>query len=245
MDRGSAEHRIRALALIGAIAFVVAGATAPAGARPSPGPTVDIQSAAGLAPDGQSMTVQVLASCPERWTVVDAFVTVSQPQASGQATFSFPCIGSLRMFSVVVQSAGGTFQLGRAQATASVVIQRGRTQRAQDSELLFVQPAVFVELADTAQLESGGGALTIAVTVACPVGASPQQSYVNVSQGQTNGNGNYVPVCDGSPHTFAVSVQASRGTYQPGEAQALTFAVVEHDGNGFAGVDDERVTLVS
>jgi hypothetical protein len=45
-----------------------------------------------------------------------------------------------------------------------------------------VQPAVVVELADTAQLESGGGAVTIAVTVACPVGVTALMSSVNVSQ---------------------------------------------------------------
>jgi hypothetical protein len=104
------------------------------------------------------MTVQVLASCPERWTVVEALVVVSQPNASGQASFPLTCIGSLRMFTVVVPSGGGTFQLGEAQASASVVIKRGKTQRTQDSEVLVVQPNVIADLADTAQLESGGGA---------------------------------------------------------------------------------------
>jgi hypothetical protein len=89
----------------------------PAEARVSPGPVVDIQSAAWLAPNGGSVTVQLLALCPERWTVVEAVVAVSQPQASGQASgqASFPltCIGSLRMHSVAVRSTGGTFELGR------------------------------------------------------------------------------------------------------------------------------------
>jgi hypothetical protein len=245
MNGEFAGRSVRALALTGLIALVVAGAAGPVGARPSPGPTVDIHSASGLAPDGQSMTVQVLASCPERWTVVEAVVRVSQPQAAGQASFTFPCISSVRMFTVVVPSGGGTFQLGSAQATASVIIQRGRTQQAQDAEVLFVQPSVLADLADSAQLESGGGAVTIAVTVACPMGAIPQQSYVNVTQGLTTGNGFYVPVCDGSPHTFTVGVQASRGAYQAGGAQALTFANVEHEGIGFAGIDDQRVELVS
>jgi hypothetical protein len=191
------------------------------------------------------MSVQVLAACPERWTVTDAVVKVVQPQASGQASFSFPCIGSVRMFTVVVAAAGGTFELGEAQVTASVTITRGKTQRAQAAELVLVQPTVFVELDDTAQLESGGGALTIGVTVACPVGTTPHPSFVNVSQDNATGNGGYVPVCDGSQHTFAVRVQASQGLYSAGEAQALTFANVEHDGIGTAGVDDERITLVS
>jgi hypothetical protein len=245
MEAVSARHRVRALVLTGVIAVVVTGAAGPAGARPSPGATVDIQSAARLAPDGQTMTVQVLASCPERWTVVEAVVKVSQPQASGHASFSFPCIGSLRMFTVVLPSGGGTFRLGDAQATASVVIERGRIQQTQDAEVLLVQPSVFVDLAGRAQLESGGGAVAIAVTVACPVGANGQQSYVNVTQGQTTGNGTYVPVCDGSPHTFTVRVQAARGVYQAGGAQALTFANVEHGGIGFSGVDESPVQIVS
>jgi hypothetical protein len=109
-----ARHRIRIRALTIAVAIGLVGAGgAPAEARVSPGPVVDIQSAAGLVPDGQSMTVQVLASCPERGTVVEAVVAVSQPQASGQASFPLTCIGSLSMFSVVVTAMGGTFELGR------------------------------------------------------------------------------------------------------------------------------------
>jgi hypothetical protein len=245
MKRPSALQRMRVLAVAGVIAVLAGGAAAPAGARLAPGPAVDIQSAAGLAPDGQSMTIQVLASCPERWTVVEAVVRVSQPQASGQASFPLTCIGSLRMFTVTVASLGGTFQLGEAQATASVVIKRGRTERAEDSEVVHVQPTVFVELADTAQLATGGGAVTIAVTVACPVGATGlDSSYVSVSQGETRGAGGYAPICDGSRHTFAVSVQASRGVYQVGNAQALTFADVESEGNVFSGVDDGAIQIV-
>jgi hypothetical protein len=153
---------IRALALAAVIGLVGAGG-APAEAGQSPGPIVDIQSAAGLAPEGQSITVQLLASCPERWTVVEAVVAVSQPQASGQASFPLTCIGSPRPFTVTVPSAGGTFQLGEAQANASVLIKRGRTERAQDAEVVVVQPTVFVDLADTARLESGGGAVLIEV----------------------------------------------------------------------------------
>jgi len=133
---------------------------APAGARVAPEPTVDVQPVAGLAPDGRSIGVQVLASCPERWTVVEAVVTVSQPGASGQASFPLTCIGSLRMFAVAVPSSGGAFQLGEAQVTASVIINRRRTMPADDSQVVPVQPTVLVELAETAQLESGGGAVT-------------------------------------------------------------------------------------
>jgi hypothetical protein len=228
-----------------AVAVLAAGA-ATAEARLSPGPVVDIHSAAALAPDGGSMTVTVLASCPERWTVVEAVVAVSQPQASGRASFPLTCIGSVRSFSVRVPSGGGTFELGEASVTAAVTIRRGRTESTHDAQLVLVQPAVSVELGDTARLEAGGAAVVLDVTVACPVGATGQESYVNVSQGQTTiGNGTYLPVCDGRTHTFTVRVQAARGAYQAGAAQALTFANVEHEGFGVAGVDEGPVQIVA
>jgi hypothetical protein len=243
MKRGIRGHHIRSLVV--ALGIGLLGASgAPAEARQSPGPIVDIQSAATLTPDGQSITVQLLASCPERWTVVEAVVAVSQPQASGQASFPLTCIGSLRPFSVTVPSGGGTFQLGNAQASASVLIERGRTERAQDAGIVDVQPGVFVELADTARLESGGGAVLIDVTSACPVGANGQQSFVGVSQSPAYGNGTYFTVCDGRHHTVTVRVQASQGAYRVGSAQAQTFANVEHGGNGFSGFDESAVQIV-
>lgn len=239
---------LRVLALAGAVLALGAGAAVPAEARPDPRPTVDLHTAAPLAPDGRSLTVQLFVSCPERWTVTQAAVRVTQPQASGQASFTFPCIGPFpRGVTVTVPATSGTFSLGRAQAAATVVVARGgRTQQAQDSDSLFVQPTVLADLAETARIDGDGSAVTIGVTVACPVGAIPQQSYVNVTQGQTaTGNASYVPVCDGAPHTFTLRVPASSGTFVPGAARALTFAVVEHDGIGTAGVDDVPITLVS
>jgi hypothetical protein len=240
MGRGTARHFFRALALTALIAVLGIVATAPVAARPATGPTVDIEFFAGLAPDGGSISVQVLASCPERWTVVEAAVAVSQPQASGRASFPLTCIGSVRPFRVVVPASVGTFQLAPAQVTASVVIQRGRTEGTQDSKILDVQPTVLVELGETARLENGGEAVVIDVTVACPVGTRGLQSRVNVSQqGRVSGNGVYTPVCDATRHTFSVRVEASSGTYQTGIAQALTFADIEFGGMVFSGVDDD------
>ena len=202
---------VRTLVLVGAVALLGAAAAAPAGARFQEAPVVDIQSnPAGLAPDASSMTLAVLASCPERWTVVEAVVRISQPGASGQASFPLTCIGSLRPFSVTVPASSGAFQLGSAQVRASVVIQRGKTARADDSEVLTVQPTVLVELAETARLESGGAAVVMDVTVACPAGGNGLQSSLVVSQeGRSIGSGTYVPICDGSPHTFTVRVEAT------------------------------------
>jgi hypothetical protein len=242
MERGRI-HRTWPLALAALVAL--AAAAAPASSRPAPGPAVDLQTAAALAPDGSSLTVQVIASCPERSSVVEAVVALTQPQASGQASFPLTCIGSLRPFTVVVPASSGAFQLGTAQGTASVTIKRGKTESAQDAETVDVQPRVDVRLSDNAQLEPGGGAATIAVTVACASGANGQQSYVNVSQGEAVGSATYFPICDGSPHTFTLRVQAAQGAYQTGAARALTFANVEFGGNGFSGVDDREVQIVS
>jgi len=170
---------------------------------------------------------------------------VSQPQASGERSFPLTCIGSIRPFNVTVQSSRAPFQLGEAQATALVVIERGRTEQAQDSEVVQVDPTVFVDLANTALLQGGGEAVLIDVTAACPVGANGQQSYVSVSQGEIRGNGLYVPACDGQELVFNVRVQASRGLYRLGSADALTFAFVEEGGDSFSGVDQQAIQIVA
>jgi hypothetical protein len=142
-----------------------------------------------------------------------------------------------------VQSAG-TFALADVQVSASVVSRRGKTERAEDSELVDVQPSVVVELADTARLQSGGAAVVIAVEVACPAGTTGRAGTLNVSQrGVTSGNGSYTPECDGTAHTFSVTVQASQGAYEAGAAQALTFADIEHAGETFTGIDDGEVQI--
>jgi hypothetical protein len=240
------SQRHRALTLAGVAIVLVLGSAVSAGARPAPArPTVDLGSAGGLAPDGRSVRVEVIASCPERWIVLEATVTVSQPQASGTAPFPLTCTGGARPFTVTVQSNGDPFRLGDAQATAIVRIQRGRTEQAQDSQVIQVDPTVFVELADTASLVGAGEAVLINVTTACPVGSNGQESYVNVSQGQALGNGTYLPICDGQLHTVTVRVQAAQGLFRLGSARALSFAFVEEGGDSFSGVDDNPIQIVA
>jgi hypothetical protein len=224
-----------AAGLIALLGIVVA----PAAARPAPAPAVQVEHLAALAPDARSMSVRVLASCPERWTVVEAVVTVSQPGAVGQASFPLTCIGFMQPFGVRVPVSEGTFELGEdAQVSASVVIQRGRTLRASDSRILPVEPTVLVELAETARLESGGGAVVMDLSVACNAGTNGLESSLGVFQSETRGVGRYTPVCDGAPHTFTVRVEATNGLFQAGRAQALTFTDIEHEGRIFTGFDD-------
>jgi len=235
-----ARRGTRTLALAGSLALLALLAASPAAARPATAPSVDIQTHPGLlAPDGSSVGVQLVAKCPDRWSVVEASVSVSQPQASGRASFPLTCIGFDRVFHLVVPASSGTFGLGTAQVTATVVVSRGKTQRATDSATLAVDPGVLVELASSARLEPGGSAVRLAVTVACPVGATGVQSRLGVFQGQTSGFGSYTPVCDGDPRTFDVLVTSANGLFGEGIAQALTFADVTFAGRTFSGVDDD------
>ena len=82
MKGAAVRYRVRAFTLALALGLIAAGAAVPAQARLSPGPVVDIHSAARLVPDGSSIGVDLLASCPERWTLVEAVVAVSQPPLS-------------------------------------------------------------------------------------------------------------------------------------------------------------------
>jgi hypothetical protein len=152
-----------AVALAGAAALL-ALAAAPAAARPSPTPVVDVQPFAAIAPDGRSAAVQVIASCPERWTVVEAVLSVSQPQSFGQASFPLECVGFLQVFNVTVPVSAGVFDLGSVQVGASVIVKRGKTASSQDAETIQPSPIVAVDISGTARLVEGGA--TIDVTVA-------------------------------------------------------------------------------
>jgi hypothetical protein len=233
-------HVARALVAVALIALL-APTTAFAGpGRAKEAPDVRVQHVAALAPDGRSMIVQVLASCPERWTVVEASVRVSQPGAFGQAAFPLTCIGSLRSFLITVPVASGTFQLGDAVVSAAVVVERGKTARADDSRTLPVQPLVLVELAGFARLENDNRAVVIDVTVTCHPETTGLESRLVVSQGRTLGVGLYTPICDGTAHTFSVRVEPPEGVYNPAfVAQALTFANTEHAGQVVYGIDDD------
>ena len=134
----------------------------------------------------------------------------------------------------------GSFQLGEAQVSATVVIKRGKTARADDSDVLPVQPTVGVELAESGQRVDDGRAVVLDVTVACPEGTTGRQSSLVVSQSPVIiGSGPYTPFCDGLRHTFTVRVETNSNPYQPGIAQALTFAQIEWQGEIFYGIDDD------
>jgi hypothetical protein len=138
--------RYRRVALLGVLGAGVAVLgpviPAPAGADPKPKVTVEIAVTATLAEGGQAVVVNVTASCHRQWQVLEALVTVSQPQASGEGGFPLTCTGDDQTFSVTVRSFGAAFEPGATQASAFVLIERrGRTQQGQDSTVLQILPA--------------------------------------------------------------------------------------------------------
>ena len=247
MDRTVHSTRTRELGFAAVLALALAfvgGAVVPAAAAPSGDPTVQLGSSAGLAPDGKSVTIDVIASCPDRWRPVQATVTITQPQATGQGQIPiFSCNGSARPFRVTVGSTGGVFKLGAAQATAVVVVERGKTRRAQDSDAIQLDPTIEVRLPGAVGLIGGGEALAAGVSTACPPGATGAQSYVTISQGNTVGSGTFTPVCDGTQHGIGLTVTASQGTYHVGLSDGTAFAFIEEGGDTFSGVDQGAIEI--
>jgi hypothetical protein len=134
-------HRRRpaaAVAFVAALAgFPSVALVDPADAAPKPRVSVEVADTATLGPDGQTVVIDVTASCARPWQVLEAFVTISQPQASGMGGIPLSCTGRAETFTVTVRSFGLAFEAGEARAGAFVLIERrGETQQAQDSELI-------------------------------------------------------------------------------------------------------------
>lgn len=243
-------RRLRALVIAGVSGLVfAAGGALPADAEP-PFPDrleVRVQAGASLAPDGQSINVSVLARCPERWTVQQALVTVTQPQASGSASFPLTCTGNFGLaFRIAVPASSGEFELGMAEVTAVVSIKRGRTEQVQDTRIVTVDPIIQVDFGDrVALLRDGGQTVDVDVTVACPRQTTGQASSIFIFQGQVRGVGGFVPVCDGQPHLFTVAVEASDGLFQVGSALVGPVVEVEFEGTRFLFFANDPIQLVN
>ena len=231
------SHRLRRLAFAGLLALFVAGAAQPADAAKPRDPAIYLTSA-GLTPDSQAVIVRLDVYCSEPQTVVDARVSVVQPQASGAAPFSPRCI-ERDIVEVTVPAADGVFATGEAQVSALVVFGQGRTKEARDSEVIRVGPIVTVALADEGRLEDGGATIMVDVTVACPVGSTGQQSPVFLYPSQAF----YLPTCDGSSHPFSVRLERPQGLWLPGPATVDAFALVEEGGERFIGWDRRSVQM--
>jgi len=234
----------RRLVLTGLVGLLVAAGAPMASAHRTALSVEILSEQASLAPDGGSMTFVLSTVCDRGWTIVEASVTVTQPQASGTGPFTPNCGRIPYNVVATAPATSGTFQTGPAEVTAVLVVQQGPTKEAQDSGTLRARPDVSVVLGDQAVLESDG-AVRIDVTVTCPASAVGQGGYVRIYDGVVVGTGTFGPTpCDSLPHTVSVRVASSEGLFQVGSAEALASASVTEGGDVFPGSDLRTIQIV-
>src|SRR6266508_4460682 len=234
----------RLLIITSLVGLLVAGGAQGAAAHRTALSVEIVSEQASLAPDGGSMTFDLSTVCDRTWTIVEASVSVSQPQASGAGSFTPNCGRIPYVVRVTVPATSGRFQTGSANATAVLVVQQGPTKRAQDSAALRVRPEVSVLLADQAVLE-GDGAARIDVTVTCPMSAVGQGGSVTIYDGVVAGTGTFGSTpCDTLAHTVSVRVASPEGPFRVGSAQALASASVTEGGDVFPGDDLRTIQIV-
>ncbi len=197
-----------------------------------------------LAPDGRTMTFDLSTVCDPQWTIVEASVSVTQPQVTGTGSFTPNCGRIPYVVRATVPATSGTFHTGSAEATAVLIVKEGRTKQARDSASLRVRPDVSVVLADEAVLE-GDGAVRVDVTVTCPMSAVGQGGQVRIYDGAVVGTGTFGPTpCDTLPHTVSVRVASSEGSFHTGSAEALASASITEGGDFFPGSDLRTIQIV-
>jgi hypothetical protein len=240
MAIGNAARRLVAAIVVG---LVIASGAQPALAHRTSLSVEILSVQASLAPNGGSMTFDLETVCDRTWTIVEASVTVSQPQATGTGSFTPNCGRIPYVVRATVPATSGTFQTGPAEATAVLVVQQGRTKRAQDSASLRVRPEVSVVLGERAVIE-GDGAVRIDVTLTCPMSAVGQGGVVRIYDGRIVGTGSFGPVpCDSLSHTVSVRVVSSEGSFQAGSAEAFVSASVTEGGDFFTGADFRTIQI--
>ena len=244
------------IAAILATALVIASAGGVA-AKPPPKPTpppptatpsitVAIAPSGTLEPNMVYATVDVTVTCPEGWTWTSGHLNLLQGDRGGGGTFTVPCTGTAQVgHSRVVN--GNRFALGNWNASAYVRIERnGQEVTASSTRTIRLEPGVTARVADQGQLTgTSGGGVRIAVAVACPVGATGQESYITVSQdGIALARAFFTPICDRQTRTVVLSLPASEGTFHTGSAVADSFVTVTWNGEAFFGVDNRAITLL-
>lgn len=243
---GSRTVRIRSLVLAGLVGLLATGGAQVASAHRTPLSLRIISDQSTLAPDGRSMTFFLETVCDRTWTIVEASVSATQPQAIGQGSFTPICGRIPYNVQVRVPVTSGTFQTGSADVTAVLVVQQGPTKRAQDSATLRARPDVSVIMADPAVLQ-GDGAVLLDVTVTCPMSAMGRGGFVQVYQGGIVGTGSLEPTpCDALPHTASVRVVPDGGgSFRVGTALALADATITEGGDFFGGSDFRDIQIDS
>jgi hypothetical protein len=242
MGRNSLSRRARPLALACLVGLLVAGGAQAANAHRTDLVVEILSEQASLAPDGRSMSFDISTVCDRKWTIVEARVSVTQEQASGEGPFTPSCTRLPQVVRVTVPALNGSFETGQAQASALLVVQQGKRKEARDSAPVRVRPSVSVLLADEAVLD--GADVLIDVTVTCPVSSNPRGGQVRVYDGQVVGTGS-IPAtpCDRLPHTTLVRVVPSQGSFKAGSAEAEAFASIEEGGDVFPGGDLRTIQI--
>jgi hypothetical protein len=257
--RTSSRSTIISVAGILAMALLIASTAAVDAKRPTkpppsplptplPSPTVSIQIAASgiLEPSRQYANVDVTVTCPIGWTWSRGSLYVRQADPGGAGSFAASCTGAPQVAHARVVN-GNKWVLGDATATAFVTITRnGQEATTSSTRTIGLVPGVTARIADQGQLTgTTGGGVAIAVAVACPTGATGQQSTVTVSQdGTAQGSASFTPTCDGTARTRVLSVPASQGTFHTGTAAASASVTVSFNGTTFSGSDNRAITVL-
>ena len=260
--RSRSRVSIISIAGILAMALVIIGSTGAVTAKrppkPSPPPpssspppsnpliTIAIAPDGTLEPSGVYANVDVTVSCPVGWTWVSGHVNLlHSDRLGGGATFTASCTGTPQVATARAVN-GNRFTLGNWNGSAYVTISRnGQEARADTARTVRLVPGVTARVADQGQLTgTSGGGVRLALAVACPIGATGQQSSVTVSQGTAQAQASFTPICDRFSHTFVLSLPASQGTFQTGSAAASASVTVGWNGESFSGADSRTITIL-
>jgi hypothetical protein len=229
-------------------ATLVIGSTATvAAARPKPTPSVTVAIAATgtVEPSGEYANVDVTVTCPTGWTWSYGRLYVLRGSQGGAGTFSASCTGTPQTARARVVN-GMRFELGDWTATAYVgIVRSGQQATATSTRTITLEPGVFAQVAPQGQLTgTSGGGVSLAVKVACPVGATGQQSSLTVTQGGATGSASFTPTCDRFTRTLVLAITASQGTFQSGSADAAASLSVGFYGRTFSGGDTRTVAIL-
>ena len=258
------DPRVHAAALLAAALIIGSSASVAAKRPPKPTPTptptatptptppapstqltVEIAATGTLEPSGEYANVDVTVTCPVGWTWSYGRLYVLRGDLGGAGTFSATCTGTAQTARARVVN-GNRFQLGDWTATAYVgITKNGQQGTATSSRTISLEPGVFAQIANQGQLTgTSGGGVSLALAVACPIGATGAASSLAVSQGTATGQASFTPTCDRFAHTLVLSVSASQGTFQTGSAEAAASVHVSWNGGSFSGADSRAVTIL-
>jgi hypothetical protein len=245
IPRVSTAVLVALVLVIGSTATVAARKPSPNPPPPSPTITIAIAPTGTLEPSGEYGNVDVTVTCPIGWTWSYGRLYVLRGSFGGAGTFSVACTGTPQAGHARIVN-GNRFQLGDWTATAYVGITKsGQQATSSRTQTIQLQPGVTVRIADQGQLTgTSGGGVSLAVAVACPIGATGQPSSLTVSQGTAIGSASFTPTCDRFSHTLVLPIAASQGTFQTGGAIANASVSVGWNGGSFSGADSRAIALL-